>query len=235
MNNSSSNIKIITQFFKNNHFKMIFFILVTIFLTYAINEQYYKNKKPYSYVVDITIIENDDIWWIGGDAGNELLYFMESKGYESLILNRNSGVSNNLGIKTFPTSKVDKDEYIKIRKFLNEFKDLLIIRSEEKRRITGEVVGNYITTVQESEVKVLTLKSFRREKQALLDIIKNIEFRNAINQDSIYFLKSYNENKLQKVNNNVMQKLIIAFILSIVSIFMILWIKLFIREIKNDH
>jgi hypothetical protein len=235
MNNSSSNIKIIDQFFNNNHFKMIFFILITIFLTYVINEQYYKNKKPYSYVVNVKINENKTIWWIGGGPGDELLYFFENKGYKNLLLNRNSGVSQNLGIKIFPTSKIDKDEYIKISKLLNEFKSEIINRSENKKEIAKKVIYDFIKENQGSKKKSMVI-SLALQKEILINITrKNKEFKYYIEQDLFYHLGDFDKDKFQRVNNNVMKKLFIAFILSIICILMFLWIKLFMREIKINQ
>ena len=235
MNNSSSSIKIIIQFFKNNHFKMIFFILITLFLTYLINEQYYKNKKPYSYVVDIMINQNKSIWWIGGQPGDELLYFFQKEGYKNVILNKESNVSQNLGIKIFTSSKVDKIEYIKIIKTLNEFKNQLITRSEEKLRFSEKVTNDFIKISQDSKIKGMALKSLDRTDRLLSHTMRNKEFKDFINQDLFYYLYDFNEDKIQKVNKKVMQKLIITFILSIICILMILWIKLFIREIKINQ
>ena len=232
MNNSSSNIKIIGQFFNNNYFKMIFFILISIFLTYLINEQYYKNKKPYSYVVDITNNQNKSIWWIGGDPGDELLYFFEKKGYKNLILNKNSGVSQNLGIKIFPASKMNKDEYIEISKLLNEFKGEMINRSENKKEIAKEAIYGFVIENKDTKIKSVIEVIIGKVEYFISINRRNIEFKYYIEQDFFYHLADFDKDKFQMVNNNVMQKLIITFILSIIFILMILWIKLFIREIK---
>ena len=236
MNNSSSNIKFISQFFKNNHFKMIFFILITMFLSYVVNDQYYKNKKPYYYIVDITINENDGIWWPSARPGTDLLFFFETKEYNDLILNTLHGKSQNLGIKIFLTSKEDKNEYIKVMKTLNEFKNQTIKLSEaNKNTIDQEVYDNLENNIlQKMDIyKDLIIAEAYRELEEVNQ--KDAILKKYLNQNLIFYLNDFNEDKLQKTNNKAIQRLVITFILSIIFILIILWVKLFIRQIKINQ
>lgn len=229
MEKIETNTELIVNFFRNNFIKMIIFILISIILSLSFTIFYYKKNEV--YYSEFKIIVNSAHSKLGSIVHPHLdiMFFLEKNGYKNKRLIQSKHSNNIVQLEIYHKSKDDKNtekfnEYVSIlKKYNQQFIDRL-----------DKDLNNYIILSNEEMKKDPLNKedwNYRIfEKKFQTERVKDLIINN-----KIYKVDYSGEIILRRMKTLITRNVVAAIVISLITIFLILWTKIFIREIRKNN
>lgn len=236
MEKYETNSSLIINFFKKNYIKMIVFVMVSIIISISLTIS--NNKKLDLLYSNFTVIFNDKGYAAYalkklGNLHYDFIYFLEKRGLRNNKVFHSRHTSNIIQLEIKHKDLNDKgtkqyDEYLNI---VEDYKERLNLKLDSYSASYIERFNIKISDANDDLTKENVASIYNNQ----IEFSTNLEMlRKAISNDDLFYV-SYDGIIHSKQKNNILKNATISLCISIMIILLILWTKIFLREIKETH
>ena len=222
MENVETNSALIKNFFKKNYIKMSAFIAVSLIISVFLSFE--NNKKTEFFYSKFQVIFNKSVYVSGRKnlpyLDLDFIYYLEKKGFRNSKLLKNINTSDVVQIEIQHKNLDDKgtkqyDEYFNL---VEDYKKSLLSSLDESKELYIEEVNEKVTNYEE----LILNHNYEVE-----------EIKKLISKNKAFFV-SYDGIIHSRKVNTILKNIIVTFCINIIIILLILWLKIFLREMRKN-
>jgi len=232
MEKLETNSSLVTNFFRKNYVKLICFIFISLIISSILTFAY--NKQKESYYSKFQIIMNGAIQLSSpmnfGDVNKDFLFHLEKNGYfkKKVVRNRNGNTMIQLEVSHRDLNDKESEQYDEYISLVKSYKEKLIEVLDTNINIYKEKVYEQVTDISLNSL----LSTY--EKEFLNYLARAEELKNLINNDEVFFVNYDGIIHSKRANDLILKNAVITLCINIIIIFLILWFKIFLREMRKN-
>ena len=232
MEKLETNSSLVTNFFRKNYIKFLCFIFISLIISSILTFAY--NKKKESFYSKFQIINNGALHFSTPinlvDATKDFLFYMEKNGYfeKKVLRNRHGSTMIQLEISHRDLNDKGSEQYNKYISLVKSYKERLITKLDTNINIYREKVNKEVTDLGTSSL----LSTY--EKEFLSYLSRAEELKSLIINDELFFVNYDGVIHSKRANDLILKNAVITLCVNIIIIFLILWIKIFLREMRKN-
>ena len=232
MEKIESNSLLIINFFKKNYIKMIAFILLSISISLILSYEY--NKKVGSFYSKFQIIFNGAV-----DIETPLnliipykdfLFYMEKNGYRDKKVLRSRHANDIVQIEIKHKDLNDKGS--------KQYNEYLILVENYKNELLSIIDTNIKKYIENTNNRIIEVNSENLKgiyEAEILNYLNNAkDLKRMITNDNLLYVNYDGIIHSRIANTLLLKNAIITLCINIIIISLILWSKIFLREIKKN-
>lgn len=232
MDKLESNSALIVNFFKQNYIKIIFFILIAILINLFLTFQY--NKKNSVFYSKFKIIFNQAVNITSPinlmNPIKDFLFYLEKKGAlnKKVLRSRHANPIIQIEINHKGLDDKQSEQYDKYLKYFEDY----------KKELLSTIENNIQMYIKNTEKKLITENKENLREAFELNVLKYTnnarELKRMITNNEIIYIQYDGIIHSRKANTLLLKNSLITLCICIFIISLILWIKIFLREIKKN-
>ena len=232
MEKVETNSSLIINFFKKNYIKMIAFIVASIVISLFLSIE--KNKKAEFFYSKFQVIFNKSVYILGkkqliSHFDLDFIYFLEKKGIRNSKLLKNINTSDVVQIEIQHKSLDDKGtiQYNENLNLVEDYRKKVLTNLDESIKIYLENANKGIANENEKKIK-------RISEEAILHYVSGVEELKYLVSNNDVFFVSYDGIIHSRKVNTILKNIIVTFCVNVIIILLILWLKIFLREMRKN-